>query len=450
MAYVIRPRGKGLKGDSHEFRITPQGTALITIYHKRQTDCTLLGLGKTCWIQDGMFQEIDIETGNLIFEWRSTDHIEMSDAFSSPCHKDGYGKSQQDSFDWFHINSVYKLPAGDYIVSARYMHAVMCISGTTGELLWQLGGKKNSFKDLDSAITFEWQHHAVWLGNNTLTVFDNHANNVFYTHGKHSRAMIIQLDLEKMTASLLQDYIHPDEIVNVSQGSAQRLPKTENIFVGFGNSPNFVEFDADGTVLCSARYAPQIVFGILDFGIVKSYRIFKKHWKGSPTALPNMKIVKGQVYVSWNGATEVQSWQLQTSETESNSFTPLQQLESDSFETAFTLAEDQGFVRVAAMDEAGSILTYSPVHKIPRPMPVSLSLLCLPSSDRHQNLAWLLIPIGFCLIASMLLLRHMIVVRYSSLWRRRVRELCKRRSFQKEVDTAQQEERTERTPLIPV
>jgi hypothetical protein len=73
----------------------------------------------------------------LLFEWRATDHIRMKDVFSSPSRKDGHGRSKKDAFDYFHINSVDKNDDGDYIVSARYMHAVLCISGKTGETLWQ-------------------------------------------------------------------------------------------------------------------------------------------------------------------------------------------------------------------------------------------------------------------------------------------------------------------------
>ena len=83
----------------------------------------------------------------------------MKDVYSSPSMKDGHGKNKDDAFDFFHINSIDKTESGDYIVSARYMLAVICVSGKTGEILWQLGGKNNNFKDLDHALNFAWQHH---------------------------------------------------------------------------------------------------------------------------------------------------------------------------------------------------------------------------------------------------------------------------------------------------
>ncbi|EXJ85487.1 hypothetical protein A1O1_05851 [Capronia coronata CBS 617.96] len=369
VAYRIFPHGQGLKGDSHEFRLTPQGTALITIYHKHKADCTELGLGKSCWIQDGLFQEIDIETGEMLFEWRASDHIRMSDVFSKPNMKDGHGKSKKDAFDFFHINSVDKIDSGDYIISARYMHAVVCVSGKTGEILWQLGGKNNDFEDLNGATDFAWQHHVTWQGNGTISLFDNHANNVFHSPSSHSKGMLIQLDLKNMTARLLQTYVHPDKILNVSQGSVQVLPETGNVLVGYGNSPTYIEFSRDGQVLCGAHWAPYFAYEILDFGLVKSYRVFKSRWVGRPKTVPDVKVKNGKVYVSWNGATEVTGWRLEmakSAEAKDDDFVTIQELNRNGFETRFLLGKHHGYARVAALDAAKGVMAYSAVVRAHR------------------------------------------------------------------------------------
>lgn len=334
-------------------------------------------MGKSCWIQDGVFQEIDIETGELVFEWRATDHIRMTDVFSSPSRKDGHGRSKKDAFDFFHINSVDKTDSGDYVISARYMHAIVCISGKTGEILWQLGGKHNAFEDVDGggALDFAWQHHVTWLGNNTISLFDNHANNVFHRPSISSKGMIIRLDMDKMTASLVGKYVHPDEILNVSQGSVQVIPDSGNVLVGFGNSPTYVEFAPDGAVLCSAHFAPHVTFEIIDFGLAKSYRVFKSPWVGRPTTVPDVKVKSGRVYVSWNGATEVTGWRLETAkalEAQDDEFVTIQELERDGFETSFALDKIVGhkYVRIAALDAAKGVMAYSAVVEAPAPSSV--------------------------------------------------------------------------------
>jgi hypothetical protein len=337
-------------------------------------DCTDLGLGKSCWIQDGLFQEVDIETGDLIFEWRATDHIRMSDVFSTPSRKDGHGKSKKDAFDFFHINSVDKIDTGDYIISARYMHAVVCISAKTGDVLWQLGGKNNSFEDLNGATDFAWQHHVTWQRNNTISLFDNHANNVFHSPSIHTKGMLIRLDMEKMTANLLQTYVHPDEILAVSQGFVQVIAESGHVLVGFGNSPTYIEFSADGEVLCSAHFAPHLTFEILDSGLVKSYRVFKHPWVGRPKTVPDVKVKDGKVYVSWNGATEVTGWRLETAKTleaKDDEFVPIQELKRDAFETSFALDKTDGYVRIVALDALKGIMAYSAVVSTPSPSSVS-------------------------------------------------------------------------------
>ncbi|CZT06841.1 uncharacterized protein RAG0_12474 [Rhynchosporium agropyri] len=375
VAYTITPSGKGLKGDSHEFRITPEGTALIAIYKKHEVDCTELGLGKSCWIQDGWFQEIDIETNELLFEWRATDHVSMKDVYSSPSMKDGHGQNKDDAFDYFHINSVDKTEDGNYIVSARYMLAVICISGKTGEILWQLGGKNNNFKDLNHALNFAWQHHVTWQGNNTLSLFDNHANTVLHAPSEHSKGMIIHLDMQKMTASLIHKYVHPDKILNVSQGSVQIIPESGNVFVGFGNSPTYVEYAFDGEVLCAAHFAPHLLFELVDFGFVKSYRVFKHPWVGKPKTVPDVAVKDGTAYVSWNGATDVTGWRLQTThESEARDdagFVTVKDFQRDGFETAIKLHKKHKHVRVVALGAKNAVLASSAIVKAPGTSPLS-------------------------------------------------------------------------------
>jgi hypothetical protein len=371
--------GVGLGGDLHEFHITADDTALITIYHNHEIDCTDLGFDSTCWINDGLFQEIDIETGDLIFQWQASDHVRMSDSSVTPKGKDG--QNEDLSFDFFHINSIDKDDQGNYIISSRYMNAVMCIS-PSGETLWSLGGVNNSFQDLSEgdATNFAKQHHANWHANNTLSLFDNHGDDVFHPRAEYSRGMKISLDLVENTATLIESYAHPEEILAASQGSMQILDNG-NAFVGFGNSPAYTEFNADGEVLCDAHFGPSLIFEILDLGLVKSYRAFKSQWIGRPSTPPDIKVKGGRVYVSWNGATEVKSWRLQGAEDVSaaeEDFVTIQELEKDGFETSFELDQvSEGSIRVVALDAKRSVLASTAVVSAASSEPVS---------DRHQTL----------------------------------------------------------------
>src|ERR687889_1885747 len=65
----------GYNGDHHEFLITPEDTALITIYSKVVRDLSDIGGPVEGVVLEGIAQEIDIESGEVLFEWHSLDHI---------------------------------------------------------------------------------------------------------------------------------------------------------------------------------------------------------------------------------------------------------------------------------------------------------------------------------------------------------------------------------------
>jgi hypothetical protein len=50
----------------------------------------------------------------------------------------------------------------------------------------------------------------------------------------------------------------------------------------------------------------------LHSGDVQSYRVMKFNWTGHPTKKPSLAIVDDVAYVSWNGATEVHQWVIDT------------------------------------------------------------------------------------------------------------------------------------------
>jgi hypothetical protein len=177
--------------------------------------------------------------------------------------------------------------------------------------------------------------------------------------------MTISIDLKNMTASLVQEYIHPDKILAISQGSMQLIESSGHVLVGWGNTPSYTEFTEEGEVLCSMHFGALLFSEILDLGWVKSYRVFKHGWVGRPKSPPDIAISGDYVYVSWNGATEVAAWRLQSAETPdamSEDFIDFQDIAKEGFETTFLLdGEDNHFVRVAALDASGKILGYTKV-----------------------------------------------------------------------------------------
>ena len=349
----------GLNGDVHDFKLTDEGTALMTIYEIVELDLTPAGRPGKGWVYDGLFQEIDIATGELLFQWRASDYYGVDDSYFTIKDK-GSAPTNADAYDYFHINSIEKRADDTYLVSSRYMYSVTCISAKTGEVLWVLGGKRNMFQDLSSdgsATGFTWQHDARWYSDRVITLLDNGANEHEKT-ADHTRGLMIELDFENWTARTLHVYHSPGHFSSHSQGNLQILPRTGNVFIGWGKPSAYTEFSVDGSeVLYDAHYGPSMFFW---FGWVKSYRAQKVSWVGRPSWPPSVAVDERAraIYVSWNGATEVAGWLLQRSQRAGadDSFETVDYVPKRGFETRLDLNEidfEGYYFHVAAVDVLG-------------------------------------------------------------------------------------------------
>jgi Arylsulfotransferase (ASST) len=234
--------GNGYEGDHHEFLITPEDTALITIYSKLQRDLSGVGGPVDGVLLDGIAQEIDIESGEVLFEWHSLDHIELEESLYEP------PSDLEAAFDYFHINSIDPIPGGYLLISARRTCAMYKVDRKTGEIVWSLGGKKSDFK-MGAGVRTTLQHDARRNPDGTITIFDNgNVNRV-----DQSRAIMIEVDEDKMSASLVREYTHPDRLLSDTQGNVQVLPKG-NVLVGWGSAPFFSEFNHHGELLFHAAF----------------------------------------------------------------------------------------------------------------------------------------------------------------------------------------------------
>jgi hypothetical protein len=265
--------GNGFQADSHEFTITPQGTALMNAWDAIE--------GRGGPVLQSVVQEIDIATGLVLFEWHSADHISTSESYRPR-------ESPRSAWDYLHLNSIAVDDNGDFILSARSTNAIYKVSRATGKIVWRLGGKRSSFK-LGPGARFAQQHDARPGPNNTLTLFDNATPN-------RSRALTLKLDGRR--ATVVRALTHPDGLRASTQGGMQPLPNG-NTFVGWGSQRWFSEYDADGRLVFDGHLAKGN----------DNYRAYRGEWVGRPTGRPTAVRRGKSLYVSWNGATEVVAWE---------------------------------------------------------------------------------------------------------------------------------------------
>ncbi len=329
---VARVRaGNGYEGDHHEFLISPQDTALFDIYHKVPMDLSAIGGEKDATVLDGIVQEVDIESGEVLFEWHSLEHVGLEESYVEP-------------YDYFHINSIDLDHDGNLLVSSRTTSTVYKIDRKSGDIIWRLGGKKSDF-EMGPSARFAYQHDARRQPDGTLTIFDNGILNV----NDQSYGLVLDLDEDKMTAIPVREYPHPEGRLAGTQGNVQVLPNG-NVFIGWGSNPLFSEFSRDGELLFNASFPPE----------VESYRAFRFPWGGQPSDQPSVVAERrpyGEVtlYASWNGATEVATWEVlagpNLDELEVVASAPRK-----GFETAITVETTEAYVGVRAKNGSGRVL----------------------------------------------------------------------------------------------
>ncbi len=340
--------GNGYKADLHDFHITPQGTALLTMFNP--ISCNLSGVGGPSGgaVTDSGFQEIDLRTGLVRREWHSLDHVGLSDSYSTP-----EGSNHEWPYDYFHLNSIDQLGGNTTLISARNTWALYELDSTTGQVTLRVGGKHGEVKQLNGAQT-AFQHDATVLANGTITIFDNGA--VPKVHSQ-SRAIVVSLQATAKTDTLLQRFEHSSPALSAgSQGDVQALPDG-SLFVGWGSEPYFSEYAPSGALL----------YDVHMHGSYQSYRAYRFPWTGTPGGRPAIAASgssKGPVtvYASWNGSTVVSSWRV-LGGASPKALAPVASAAKSGFETAIATPAPEAYVAVQALGANGSVLGTSQAIK---------------------------------------------------------------------------------------
>jgi hypothetical protein len=347
--------GNDRTADLHEFLLTPRGTALLTIYSRARRDLSALGGARDAQVTQGIVQEVDVESGRVLFEWRSLDDVAPEESHR-PLPEDPSG-----SYDYFHINSVDEDADGDLLVSARHTSAIYEIDRGSGRVRWRLGGERSDF-DLGRGAGFGLQHDARYLDGGVIQVFDNADEATDGEEQEISSVKRLRLDRRRMRASLVERFEHPGAMWAESQGNAVAL-EDGGVLAGWGSTGAFTRFDAAGEVLLHGHLPAHY----------DSYRAYLARWDGRPETRPAVHVrrEKEQVTVaaSWNGATGVDAWQVLAGPGPDR----LEALGAPAswagLETVTVRETAEPYLAVAALDRAGRTLATSAAVEVPEPPP---------------------------------------------------------------------------------
>ncbi len=344
--------GDGYAADLHDLQILPDGNALIMSYDSETVDMSkVVPNGKTNATVTGLIiQELD-PSKNVIFEWRSWDHFAFDESTSSLTDQ---------NIDLVHGNALALTNDGNLLLSSRNQSEITKINLQTGDVIWRLGGKANMFKFVNSQ-PFAYQHDVRQLPNGDITVFDNQGT---LQNPAASEGIEYQIDEIKKTATAVWDFLHIPPVFATFMGNTQRL-SNGNTFLSWGapattNGYSFVtmtEVSPENNTLFEFTFDQPYV----------SYRAFVYPWHATPDSLPDLDYRANAdgltLGYSWNGATDVASYQVYGGSSTQSLNLIDQPLKKD-FETQTYLAyppQNECYFQVAALDSSGHELARSKI-----------------------------------------------------------------------------------------
>ena len=351
----------------HEFYVMANGTRalmLTKVFEKSSVEeSKTIGFDGNCAAHWEGFKEVDLTTDKVLFEWNGHGHIGLDENTNFPRPVDSMCKGGQiGGYDSPHTNSIDKFPDGDYLVSGRHTDTIYKISHQDGSIVWRLGGKTSDFHFVDDDATFARQHHAKIVSQNqTHTVLSMFDNSVGISPkddfaNARSRGLILSLrtDINPMTAEKVQTFELSERQRVRAKGDLQLLPNN-NAFICWVKASGVSEHASDGRVLMEAAFK-------MDHA--DSYRGYKFPWVGRPSAPPDIqaltvqsgKVLNTTVHVSWNGATEVKTWNVYGTNSTDDSAQLVASAARHGFETRLSFSGYAESVYAEAIDVEGNVL----------------------------------------------------------------------------------------------
>ncbi len=331
----------GQPTDGHAIAFSPDGSrVLVEGWVSTQIDLSPWGGPTNGTIMNTIVQEQIVGTGQVTFEWDALDHVSPGET-TEPMT--GFG-------DLFHTNALEYDSDGNILLNMRNTSTVYKIDIDTGDIIWRFGGEESDFTFSGGTASMpRYQHDVQRLSDGSLSVFDNGNGR----NPQESKGAVYTVNESSMTATLTQTFEANPAAFSPFIGGHREVPNGNHL-VDFGTTGRLVEFSDSGQQVFSAQFASGS----------SSYRADRTdNWTGTPAAAPEVVVSdpaadgSQTVNVSWNGATEVDSWRIQAGSSE-DALTTLGTTPKTGFETAAQITAPAGadVFRVTALDAAGNPL----------------------------------------------------------------------------------------------
>ena len=253
--------GNGYGTDEHECQLLSDHHCFMIglDYHKVDMSKLVSGGNTSATVIGNTVQELD-KDHKVVFEWRSWDHFNITDAV--------HENLKASTIDYVHMNSIAIDYDSNIVISSRHLSEVTKFDRKTGKIIWRLGGENNQFTFVNDPYGFSYQHDARPVPGkpNYYTIFDD-GN---YHSPQFSRVVEYVIDTLAKTATLVWEYRHNPDYYTYYMGNAQRLPNG-NTFIDWADNtlPKAYEVTPDGQTVYSANFEQN----------TPCYRAFRFDWE---------------------------------------------------------------------------------------------------------------------------------------------------------------------------
>ena len=231
--------------DGHEFRILPNGNALMIGHEKAVLDLSTTHLGGP------EEAEVDVSTvDEIVPDGRVVSHLSLYPA-AGPDEAMAYIRDERGGIEFAHANSFDFTEDGHLLVSLLLTSSVLKVDRSTGEVLWRLGGTRSDFRFVDDPLDgFRGVHSVQALPGNHLLLFDNGLA------GDRSGSRVVEYRLDEAagTATRVWEYRHDPDILCMAAGSVRRLPGGDTL-VGWSPEGLVERVHPDGTLAWAGQGA---------------------------------------------------------------------------------------------------------------------------------------------------------------------------------------------------
>lgn len=248
--------------DGHHVDVTPWET-IQNVFYRIYPQGSELRNGDELDVNVVSTYVVELDrAGEVIWEWDSIDHF-IPGQSGSYLPNDRY-----EYWDYFHTNGVrFTQDYEEFLVSARYLRAIINVDYPSGEVNWVLADPANAINEftyIGDPLGGIGSLHAGVLRGNELLVFDNgHYVTPEYREGSlmydapietrhdYTRVVSYLLDLDAKTATYQREWTYSDLITRTA-GFLMFVPnkhESENLLISWGSAGAFTEYDPENNLV---------------------------------------------------------------------------------------------------------------------------------------------------------------------------------------------------------